>query len=175
MAGLGLVVDTVNVPSPAALRGLLRSAYDCLCLIYTKNARAVLTYARSYTQKSFFGPPSEALVTPPSIQKPSQKHQNLTSVGLRSRSPFFLCPIQNLKAVTMGMVTARVLSGSNKPNPAITAPRGAADIYVSLCFGPIWLLPVTRLLVKAIYLCHPLIYGSPASPLLPRAAFYARN
>jgi hypothetical protein len=34
--------------------------------------RAVSTYARSYTQKTFFGPPSEALVTPFSIQKPSQ-------------------------------------------------------------------------------------------------------
>jgi hypothetical protein len=104
-----------------APRGLLRSAYDFLCLIYTKkyqgiaeDARAVLTYARSYTQKSFFGPPSEALVAPSSIQKPSQKHQNLTSVGLRFRSSFFLCPIQNLKAVTMGMVTARALFWSNK-------------------------------------------------------------
>ena len=36
----------------------------------------------------------------------------------------------------------------------LAAPRGAADIYVSLCFGPIWLLPVTRLLVKAIYVIH---------------------
>jgi hypothetical protein len=30
-----------------------------------------------------------------------------------------MCPIQNLKAVTMGMVTARALFWSNKPNPAI--------------------------------------------------------
>jgi hypothetical protein len=36
----------------------------------------------------------------------------------------------------------------------LAAPRGAADIYVSLCFGPIWLLPVTRLLVTAIYITH---------------------
>jgi hypothetical protein len=28
------------------------------------------------------------------------------------------------------------------------------SIYVSLCFGPIWLSPVTRLLVKAIYVIH---------------------
>ena len=27
-----------------------------------EGSRAVLTYARSYTQKTFFGPPSEALV-----------------------------------------------------------------------------------------------------------------
>jgi hypothetical protein len=66
-----------------------------------------------------FGPPGEALVTPSSIQKLSQKHQNLTSVGLRFRSPFFLCPIQNLKAVAMGVVTARALFWSNKPDPAI--------------------------------------------------------
>ena len=72
--------------------------------------------------KIVFGPPSEALVTPPSMQKPSQKQQNLTSIGLRSRSPFFLCPMQNLKAVTMGMVTARALFWSNKPNPAMRTP-----------------------------------------------------
>jgi hypothetical protein len=35
-----------------------------------ESARAVLTYSRSYTQKTFFGPPSEALVMPFSIQKP---------------------------------------------------------------------------------------------------------
>ena len=33
----------------------------------------------------------------------------------------------------------------------LAAPRGAADIYVSSCFGPIWLLLVTRILVEAIY------------------------
>jgi hypothetical protein len=48
----------------------------------------------------------------------------------------------------------------------LAAPRGAADVYVSLCFGPIWLLPVTS---GQSHLCHPFIYGSPASPLLSRA------
>jgi hypothetical protein len=33
-----------------------------------EGSRAVLTYARSYTQKTFFGPPSEALVMPFSMQ-----------------------------------------------------------------------------------------------------------
>jgi hypothetical protein len=51
------------------------------CQGIAKDARAVFTFAQSYTQKSFFGPPSEALVAPFSMQKPSQKHQNLTSVG----------------------------------------------------------------------------------------------
>jgi hypothetical protein len=36
--------------------------------------RAVSTYTRSYTQKAFFGPPSEALVTPFSTQKPVKNH-----------------------------------------------------------------------------------------------------
>jgi hypothetical protein len=78
VAGLGLFFRESALA--LAPRGLLQSAYDFLCLIYTKNARAVLTYARSYTQKSFFVPPSEALVAPFSTQKPSQKHQNLTSI-----------------------------------------------------------------------------------------------
>jgi hypothetical protein len=30
-----------------------------------------------------------------------KKHQNLTSIGSRFRSPFFLCLIQNFKAVAM--------------------------------------------------------------------------
>jgi hypothetical protein len=30
-----------------------------------------------------------------------------------------MCPIQNLKAVAMGMVTARAILGSNKPKTAI--------------------------------------------------------
>ena len=34
----------------------------------------------------------------------------------------------------------------------LAALRGEADI--SLCFGPTWLLPVTRFLVKAIYVIH---------------------
>jgi hypothetical protein len=51
------------------------------CQGIVEDARAVLTHSRSYTQKTFFGPPSEALVMPFSIQKPSQKHQKLTSPG----------------------------------------------------------------------------------------------
>jgi hypothetical protein len=39
------------------------------CQGIVESARAVLTYARSYTQKTFFGPPSEALVIPSSIVK----------------------------------------------------------------------------------------------------------
>jgi hypothetical protein len=41
-----------------------------------------------------------------------------------------MCPMQNLKAVTMGMATARALFGSNKPNPAI-APGG--NIHAAPC------------------------------------------
>jgi hypothetical protein len=82
-------------------------------------ARAVLTHSRSYAQKTFFGPPIEALVMPFSMQKPSQKHQKLTSPGQRFRSPFFLCLTQNLKAVAMGMVTAITFFWPNKPNPAM--------------------------------------------------------
>ena len=39
-----------------------------------KGPRAILIHARSYTQKTFFEPPSEALVTPFSMQKPIQKN-----------------------------------------------------------------------------------------------------
>jgi hypothetical protein len=87
MAGLGLFFHESGLA--LAPRGLLRSAYDFLCLIYAKLSRASWNgpgqfrpTLGSYTQKTFFGPPIEALVRPFSIQKkPSQKHQNLTSVG----------------------------------------------------------------------------------------------
>jgi hypothetical protein len=80
---------TAQDPNPMAWLGLFfHLSVRALCLVYSKkcqgiveDARAVLTHARSYTQKTFFGPPSEALVTPFSIQKPSQKHQKLTSIG----------------------------------------------------------------------------------------------
>jgi hypothetical protein len=38
-----------------------------------------------------------------------------------------MCPTQNLKAVTMGMATARVPFWSNKPNPTIGTPRQRAQ------------------------------------------------
>jgi hypothetical protein len=98
------------------------------CQGIAKDARAVLTHARSYTQETFFGPPSGTLVVPPSILKPSPKHQNLTSVGERPRSPFFLCPIQNLKAVTMGTATARVPFWPNSP----THPCGSLSSWLYL-------------------------------------------
>ena len=41
-----------------------------------------------HAKKRFFGPPSEAFVMPFSVQKPSQKHPKLTSIGKRFRSPF---------------------------------------------------------------------------------------
>jgi hypothetical protein len=53
------------------------------------------------------------------MQTPSQKHQNLTPIGSRFRSPFFLCLIQNLKAVAMGVVAAITFFWPNRPNPAI--------------------------------------------------------
>jgi hypothetical protein len=43
----------------------------------------------------------------------------LTSIGSRFRSPFFLCLIQNLKAVAMGVVAAIAFFWSHGPNPAI--------------------------------------------------------
>jgi hypothetical protein len=52
------------------------------------------------------------------IQKLSQKHKNLTSEGRRFRSPFFLCLIQNLKAVTMGVVASIEFFWSIMANPA---------------------------------------------------------
>ena len=54
-----------------------------------------------------------------SIQKPSQKHKNLTSEGRRFRSPFFLCLMQDLKAVTMGVVASIEYFWSNMANQAI--------------------------------------------------------
>jgi hypothetical protein len=55
------------------------------------------------------------------IQKPSQKHKNLTSESKRFRSPFFLCLIQILKAVAMGVVASIELFWPNTANPAIAA------------------------------------------------------
>jgi hypothetical protein len=48
-----------------------------------KIPRAVFTYRTpgATRKKPFLGPPGEALVVPPSIQKPSQKHQKLTFIG----------------------------------------------------------------------------------------------
>jgi 8-oxo-dGTP pyrophosphatase MutT (NUDIX family) len=54
----------------------------------------------------------------------------------------------------------------------LAAPRKAADIYVSLCFGPIWLLPVTRLLAKAIYRTSSIYLRLSCLPL---AVSYAHN
>jgi hypothetical protein len=102
-----------------------------------EGSRAVFTYARSYTQKTCFGPPRGALVMSFSIQKPSQKYQNLTSIGQRFRSPFFLCLIQNLKAVKMGMVTAIAIFWSNKPNPAIAQELAQDENPVYGRVGPI--------------------------------------
>jgi hypothetical protein len=36
----------------------------------------------------------------------------------------------------------------------LAASRGVAGVCVPLCFGPICLLPVTRLLVKAVHVIH---------------------
>jgi hypothetical protein len=87
-------------------------------LVYTKSARqgiaksarAVLTYARSYVQKTFFEPPV-GLLRYRSLYKNLVKTQELSSSRLRIQESIFLCPIQNLKAVAMGMgvVTARAL------------------------------------------------------------------
>jgi hypothetical protein len=62
------------------------------------------------------------------IQKPSQKRKNLTFIGRRFRSPFFLCLTQILKAVTTGVVAAIALFWSNKPNPAIRANMPSAEV-----------------------------------------------
>jgi hypothetical protein len=84
MAGLGLFSHK-SCPCTGT-KGFVASIRLCFFVLnlhkkrqgIVKDARAVLACARSYTQKTFFWPPSEALVVPPSsIQKPSQKHQNL--------------------------------------------------------------------------------------------------
>jgi hypothetical protein len=54
-----------------------------------EDARAVLTHARSYTQKTFFGPPSETLVVPFSMQKPSQKTPKNNFFRLTIQEPIF--------------------------------------------------------------------------------------
>ena len=74
MAGLGLFFQkSVRALTP---RGLLRSAYDFLCLIYAKSSRASWKVPGQFRptpgatrKKRFLGPPSEALVMPFSIQK----------------------------------------------------------------------------------------------------------
>ena len=104
---------------PLAPRDLLGSAYvicASLCLIYAnfflcfnrKKPQGSFTYLRPglHRKKNFFGPPSGAKVAPSFTRKPSQKHQDLTPIGWRSRSQFFLCLMQHLKAVAMGMATA---------------------------------------------------------------------
>ena len=62
MAGLGSFVQ--KSARALAPRGLLRSAYNCLCLVYTKKvqgivegSRAVLIHARSSAQKNMFWVP----------------------------------------------------------------------------------------------------------------------
>jgi hypothetical protein len=47
-------------------RGMAQGSFDLRLKLFTKNV---------------FWAPSEALVMPFSIQKPSQKHQKLTSIG----------------------------------------------------------------------------------------------
>jgi hypothetical protein len=86
---LGWTCFSIKVPSPWC-----QGVFFNLPMVFVLNLRvksqgivesprAVFTYARSYTQKTFFGPPRGALVISFSIpiQNPSQKHQNLTSVG----------------------------------------------------------------------------------------------
>ena len=47
-----------------------------------------------------------------------KKHQNLTSIGQRTRSPFFLCLMQNFKAVAMSMVTAIAFFWAKQAQPS---------------------------------------------------------
>jgi hypothetical protein len=54
------------------------------------------------------------------MQKPSQKHKNLTFEGRRFRSPLFLQLKQILKAVAMGVVASIEVFWSNMANPAMT-------------------------------------------------------
>jgi hypothetical protein len=70
MAGLGLFFhlrlkcagpDTKGFASICLRFFVLSLCKKCQGIV--EDARAVLTHARSYTQKTFFGPPSEALVT----------------------------------------------------------------------------------------------------------------
>jgi hypothetical protein len=49
----------------------------------------------------------------------------------------------------------------------LAAPRGAADIYVSLCFWS-YLTITDSASFGQSHLCHPFIYGPPVSPLLSR-------
>jgi inosine-uridine nucleoside N-ribohydrolase len=73
-------------------------------------AREVLAYARSYTKKTFL---AEAVVVPPSVQKPSPKTSKPNFCRLTIQEP-----IQNLKAMAMGVVTAIALFWPKNPNPA---------------------------------------------------------
>jgi hypothetical protein len=85
MAGLGLFFHKRALA--LAPRGLLRSAYDFLCQGMQKvpghrgKCQGSFDPRPELHAKNVFWAPSEALVTPFSIQKPSQKHQNLTSIG----------------------------------------------------------------------------------------------
>ena len=83
MAGLGLFKQkSVRALEPS---GLLQSAYVFLCIIYKKSARASrqgsFDLRPELHAKNVFWAPREAFVVQPSIQKPSQKHQNLTFIG----------------------------------------------------------------------------------------------
>jgi hypothetical protein len=49
----------------------------------------------------------------------------------------------------------------------LAAPRGAADVYVSFMFCS-YLTITGNAPSGQSHLCHPFIYGSPASPLLSR-------
>ena len=53
------------------------------------------------------------------LYKNLAKTTELSFCRLTIQELIFLCPIPDIKAVAMGMATARALLGSHKPNPAI--------------------------------------------------------
>jgi hypothetical protein len=66
-----------------------------------------------------------------------------------------MCLTQNLKAVTMGMVTAIAFFWSNKPNPAITAIHttdvAKANGFVLVWWGSLTGIVPARLLRSALF------------------------
>jgi hypothetical protein len=61
------------------------------------------------------------------VQKPSQKHHNLTSEGRQFRTSFFLRLKQILKVVLMGVVASIEVFWSNTANPAMQTHEGLSE------------------------------------------------
>jgi hypothetical protein len=123
MAGLGLFYQK---SAPALWRGGVN--FFCAWLFCAKCSRwfrdvpdGFSHKIKRFTSKTCFGAQAGCGDVTSPCKNLVKIHQRLTSIGRRFRSPFFLCQMQNLKAVAMGVVAA-IAFWPHRPNPAIAPP-----------------------------------------------------